>query len=62
MPQDRKGAKASIRSKIGRSDRYPSDYGVRDREEREKAQKNDTDRSSSSGHKGQTREGKSKRG
>ena len=60
MPQDRKREKASARSKVGRTDRYPSDYGVRDREEQEKASKKGRDRSWVPGDKGQGREGLSK--
>jgi hypothetical protein len=47
----------SKKPKLGRSDRYPSDYGVRDRDERNKKA---TDKSWSPGDKGQGREGYSK--
>ena len=57
MPQDRKREKVSAPSKVGRTDRYPSDYGVRDREEQEKASKEGRDRSWVPGDKGQGREG-----
>ena len=49
-------AKATKR-KLGRSDRYPSDYGVRDRDERTNRTKS---KSWSLGDKGQGREGYSK--
>jgi hypothetical protein len=59
MSQDRKRAKATPRTKVGRNDRYPSDYGVRDREERE-TRKESRPRSWAPGDKGQGREGLSK--
>lgn len=55
MPQ---GSKRS-RPKAGRSDRYPSDYGVRDEVEREQSSKKEN-RTWVPGDKGQGREGHSK--
>jgi hypothetical protein len=45
---------AQKKSKLGRTDRYPSDYGARERENKSK------DKSWSPGDKGQGREGFSK--
>ena len=55
---DRSKRKASRKPELGRSDRYPSDYGVRDLEEREKTETKN--KSWSPGDKGQGREGYSK--
>jgi hypothetical protein len=55
MPVKRKDQPARD---LGRSDRYPSDYGVRDQAERE--DKRAKDKSWSPGDKGQGREGYSK--
>jgi hypothetical protein len=48
---------AAKKGKLGRSDRYPSDYGVREQEEQNKESK---DKSWSPGDKAQGREGYSK--
>jgi hypothetical protein len=53
----RKQSRLTDTPKVGRKDRYPSDYGGRDKAERETRAKN---RSWSSGDKGQGREGHSK--
>jgi hypothetical protein len=50
---------AKRKKELGRSDRYPSDYGVRD-EEAEKEDKRPKNKSWSPGDKGQGREGYSK--
>src|SRR5262245_5760729 len=52
---DMKKRQRKSEAKLGRSDRYPSDYGVRDREQEEHAEDNG---SWVSGDKGQGREGK----
>jgi hypothetical protein len=51
-PHNKRGSRSSIphQSKLGRSDRYPSDYGIRDKE----------NASQQPGDKGQGREGLSK--
>jgi hypothetical protein len=51
-PNKKRGTRASIshQTKIGRSDRYPSDYGIRDKENASQPQ----------GDKGERREGLSK--
>jgi hypothetical protein len=54
----RKQSRLTDTPKLGRKDRYPSDYGVRDAEEA-KAKKS-KNRSWSHGDKGQGREGRSK--
>jgi hypothetical protein len=46
--------------KLGRSDRYPSDYGVREREEDSEEADKPKNKSWSPGDKGQGREGYSK--
>ena len=52
-PHKKRGSRSSIphQAKLGRSDRYPSDYGIRDKE----------NASQQPGDKGQGREGLSKR-
>ena len=50
--------KAKTKTKLGRADRYPSDYGVRDREREDKEAKKN--KSWAPGDKGQGREGLSK--
>jgi hypothetical protein len=60
MPQGGRRATLSVRRKLGRSDRYPSDYGVRDEAEREKQSKKGQVASWAPGDKGQGREGYSK--
>ena len=50
--------KAKTKTKLGRPDRYPSDYGVRDREREDKEAKKN--KSWAPGDKGQGREGFSK--
>ena len=52
-----KKGRTKSKEKIGRSDRYPSDYGVRDREQEQYAEEKG---SWAPGDKGQGREGHSK--
>src|SRR2546429_9971105 len=52
--------KTKTKAKLGRADRYPSDYGVRDRERQEPDEAKKTNKSFAPGDKGQGREGFSK--
>jgi hypothetical protein len=53
-------AAAKPKKKLGRSDRYPSDYGIRDKVRAAKEDKSATNKSWAPGDKGQGREGYSK--